>query len=184
MLISSALVRSLTGSHATIILAGYVFLTVYPLYMLNTLDLSARGVGLVYAAGGVGALAGSVITTSMLKKLGTGSAIVWSATLFGVFGLTVPLAVLVPQYALPLVVFAEFAQWMMLVVFQIGEGSVRQAITPDHLLGRVAASDQVLTAGLQPVGALLGGVLGEIIGIQATLLVGVAGMFCAGAWVY
>ena len=184
VLVTSPLLRALTGSHATIILAGHLFLTIYPLYMLNVLGLSARGVGLVYAAGGVGALIGSVVTTSAIRRFGTGRTIVWAAVLFGAFGLTIPMAVLVPAHALPLVVFAEFAQWMALVVFQIAEGSLRQAVTPDHLLGRVAASDQVLSNGLQPVGAFLGGVLGQVFGVQEALLIGVAGMFCAGAWVW
>ena len=120
----------------------------------------------------------------MIRALGTGPTIVWSAVLFGAFGLTIPLAVLVPEYALPLVLFAEFAQWMMLVIFEITEGTLRQAVTPDRLLGRVAASDMVLVTGLQPIGAFIGGALGEVIGVQSALLIGVAGMFCAGAWVW
>jgi MFS family permease len=184
VLLRSPVLRALAGSHATIVLAGWAFLAVYPLYMLDTLGLSARGVGFVYAAGGVGGLVGSVVTTRLIARLGTGPTIVWSGVLFGVAGLTVPMAVLAPDHALPLVVFAEFAQWMMLVIFEITEGSLRQAITPDHLLGRIAATNMVLVSGLQPIGAFLGGVLGQVIGIQETLLIGVAGMFCAGAWVW
>ncbi len=184
VVVRSPLLRALAGSHATIVLAGWAFLAVYPLYMLNVLDLSARGVGFIYAAGGVGGLLGSLVTTSVIRALGTGPTIVWSAVLFGAFGLTIPLAVLVPEYALPLVLFAEFAQWMMLVIFEITEGTLRQAVTPDRLLGRVAASDMVLVTGLQPIGAFIGGALGEVIGVQSALLIDVAGMFCAGAWVW
>jgi MFS family permease len=184
VLVRSPMLRALAGSHATIVLAGWAFLAVYPLYMLNTLDLSARGVGFVYAAGGVGALLGSFVTTSLIRRFGTGQTIVWSAVLFGVFGLTIPMAVLAPDHALELVVFAEFAQWMMLVIFEITEGSLRQAVTPDHLLGRIAASNLVLVNGLQPIGAFAGGVLGQVFGVQEALLIGVAGMFCAGAWVW
>ena len=184
VLVTSPMLRALTGSHATIIMAGNLFLAVYPLYMVDVLGLPARGVGLIYAAGGVGGLLGSLVTTWTIRRIGTGPTIVWSAVLFGVFGLTIPMAVLAPDYALPLVIFAEFAQWMTLVMFQITEGSLRLAVTPDRLLGRVAASDQVLSNGLQPAGAFVGGVLGELIGVQGALLVGVAGMFCAGAWVW
>jgi predicted MFS family arabinose efflux permease len=180
----SPVLRALTGSHATIVLAGWAFLAVYPLYMLNVLDLSARGVGFIYAAGGVGALLGSLVTTAVIARLGAGPTIVWSAVLFGAFGLTIPMAVLAPGYALPLVLFAEFAQWLTLVVFEITEGSLRQAVTPDRLLGRVAAADMVLVSGLQPIGAFAGGALAEVIGVQPALLVAVAGMFCTGAWVW
>ena len=184
VLVRSPILRALTGSNATIVLAGHLFLAIYPLFMLEKLGLSATGVGLVYAAGGIGGLLGSIVTPRIITLVGTGRTIVWSAVLFGVFGITIPMAVLVPDHALPLVVFAEFAQWMMLVVFEITEGSLRQSITPDRLLGRVAASDQVLANGLQPIGAFLGGALGQTLGVQTALLIGVAGMFCAGAWVF
>jgi predicted MFS family arabinose efflux permease len=184
VLVSSPILRALTGNEATIVLGGYIFLAIYPLFKVESLGLSAQGVGLVYAAGGIGGLAGSLVTTSIVRKLGTGPTIVWSATLFGVFGVAVPLAVFVTEYALPLVVFAEFAQWMMLVVSNVTSGSLRQSLTPDHLLGRVVASDQVLGSGLQPVGAFMGGVLGQIFGVHTALLIGVAGMFLAGWWVF
>ena len=49
VVVRSPLLRALAGSHATIVPAGWAFLAVYPLYMLNVLDLSARGVGFIHA---------------------------------------------------------------------------------------------------------------------------------------
>lgn len=184
VLLRSPSLRALTGSHATIILAGYIFLSIYPLYMLDILELSPRGVGFVFAAGGAGAFVGSIVTVGIMRRVGVGHTIVASAILFGGFGVTVILAALIPECALALVMFAEFAQWMMLVIFGISSGSLRQAVTPNRLLGRVAASDQVLASGMQLVGAFLGGLLGQTFGVQPALLIGVVGMFGAGAWVF
>jgi MFS family permease len=171
-------------SSATINLAGWMFLAVYVLYMTDDLGLTATGVGLVFASGGVGALIGSVLAPRLSDRFGVGRTLVWSAIGFGVFGLTVPMAILVPEYALPLVIFAECMQWMTLVVFNVLALSLRQSLTPNRMLGRVAASNQVLAQGMMPIGSFLGGVVGSLVSVQAALLAGVAGMFLAAAWVW
>ncbi|MBA2470155.1 MAG: MFS transporter [Chloroflexia bacterium] len=182
-LFSSPVLRATTLSTATINLAGYMFLSVYVLYMTNELGLSATGVGFVYASGGVGALIGSVIAPRLAKRFGVGHTLVWAAVAQGAFGVTVPLAIVVPDYALPLVVFAEFMQWLWLVVFFINVLSLRQSITPNRLQGRVAASNQVLTGGMALVGSFLGGTIGSVFSVQASLIAGIVGMFLAAFWV-
>ncbi|MGC4106581.1 MAG: MFS transporter [Thermomicrobiales bacterium] len=183
-LIASPVLRSITASQAAINLAGYIFLGVYVLYMKDDLHLSDRGIGLVFAAGGVGAVIGSVIAAPLSARFGSGRTIVWSSVAFGVGGTTVPLAILAPDHALPLVVFAEFAQWLALLVFNTNRLSLRQALTPDRLQGRVAATSQVLTMGMQPIGSLLGGIIGSVWSVQAALIVGVVGMFLAFLFVW
>ncbi len=183
-LVSSPILRSITASTAMNNLAGYIFLSVYVLYMKDDLHLPDSGVGLVYAAGGVGALIGSVLASPLTVRFGAGRTIVWSSIAFGVGGVTVLLAILAPNHALPLVVFAEFAQWLALLIFNTNRIALRQALTPDRLQGRVAASSQVLTGGMQPIGSFLGGVIGSVWSVQAALLVGVFGMFLAFLFVW
>lgn len=183
-LVSSPVLRAVTASSATINLAGFMFLAVYVLYMTDDLGLSARGVGLVYASGGAGSLLGSVLARPISERFGVGPTLVWSAVGFGMFGLTVPMAILVPEYALPLVIFAECMQWMTLIVFNVLKLSLRQSLTPDRLMGRVSASSQVLIGGMMPIGSFLGGAIGSLFGVHAALLVGCAGMFLAAAWVW
>lgn len=183
-LFASPILRATTASSATINLSGFLFLAVYVLYMTDDLGLSSTGVGLVYAAGGVGSLLGSISAHRLSQAIGVGRTLLWSAVAFGTFGLAVPLAILVPDHALPLIVFAEFMQWMALVVFNVIRLSLRQALTPDRLQGRVSASNQVIVGGMQPIGSFLGGVIGSLFGIHAALIVGCAGMFLAAAWVW
>ena len=91
----------------------------------------------------------------------------------------VPLAVLFPDGALPLVVAAEFLQWVMVLIFSVNSVSLRQAITPDRLLGRVNGTMRFIVWGSRPIGSLLGGYLGSRIGLPATLIVGALGMLIA-----
>jgi hypothetical protein len=55
-------------------------------------------------------------------------------------------------------------------VYNINQVSLRQAITPDRLQGRMNASMRFLVWGTIPIGALLGGALGEVFGLWPTLL--------------
>src|SRR5215211_7433789 len=63
-----------------------------------------------------------------------------------------------------------------LLVFSINSVSLRQAITPDRLLGRVNGTMRFIVWGSRPIGSLLGGYLGSRIGLPATLVVGAFGM--------
>jgi predicted MFS family arabinose efflux permease len=69
-------------------------------------------------------------------------------------------------------------------LLNVNEVSLRQQVTPNHVLGRVGAGMQFIGSGSLPLGALIGGVLGEHIGLRATFLVGCGGLFLAALWVY
>jgi MFS family permease len=181
-LVHDPILRSLAASSATVTLFGYAFLAVYVLYMIGDLGLGPGSVGLVFAAGGIGALIGAVMSAPAARRFGTGPTIVMSRLFFGLGGLLVPLALSFPSVALPLVVVSEWTQWMALVAGDVNARSLRQALTPDHLLGRINASFRFIVGGLIPVGSLLGGILGQFIGIRPTLLVGVGGMLLAFVW--
>jgi predicted MFS family arabinose efflux permease len=171
--------RALALSSAVVNFAGFLFLSIYVLYMTRNLGLGADAVGLVFAAGGVGALLGSLVAGPARNRWGVGPVLVGSQILFGVTGMLVPLAVLFPKYALPLVVGAEFLQWVMVLVYDINAVSLRQAVTPDRLLGRVNGTMRFLIWGSRPLGSLAGGYLGSRIGLPATLAVGAIGMLLA-----
>ena len=66
-------------------------------------------------------------------------------------------------------------------VYAIHETSLRQAVTPDRLLGRARSSVTVLTAALYPLGALVAGALAVTRGARVTLLIAVGGFFLS-AW--
>jgi predicted MFS family arabinose efflux permease len=67
-------------------------------------------------------------------------------------------------------------------LFNVNQRTLWQQRTPDRGLGRVAAGMQFIGAGTLPLGALLGGGMGELLGLRATFLVGCCGMFLAFLW--
>lgn len=178
------LLRVLAGCSATTNLFGRMFLAVYVLYMARDLGLSAVGVGAVFATGGLGSFAGALVAGPATRRFGPGPTMIGAQLVFGLTGLLVPLAVLVPRGAIAMVVAAEFTQWMSVIVYYVNAVSVRQALTPDRLRGRVNATMRFIAGGMLPIGALIGGVLGTILGLPATLVVAEFGMLLAVLWLY
>jgi len=83
-------------------------------------------------------------------------------------------AVAVPGFtANPLLVGAAFvATGLFVVVWNVITVSLRQRIIPDALLGRVNSGYRLFAWGTQPVGALMGGLLAEALGLSAVFLIG------------
>lgn len=97
----SSMLRALVLASSTVQAAGFAFLAVDVLFMARDLGLNAAQIGLVLATGGFGALAAALIAEPAKARFGPGPTIVGALFAFGATGLLVPLAVLVPERALP-----------------------------------------------------------------------------------
>lgn len=118
----------------------------------------------------------------MALRFGIGLTLIIANLVGGVFLLLIPLAGMFPASAMPLLGIAQCLSQTMGSVFYIHQTSLRQLITPEHLLGRMNASYRFLTMGTLPLGSLLGGGLASLFGVRATLLVGTIGMLLAVVW--
>ncbi|WP_405359192.1 MFS transporter [Kitasatospora sp. NBC_00085] len=151
-------------------------MTVYLLFLPRDLHLSGTAVGLALAATGPGALLGSLLAARLPSRFGHGPVLVVAAVLGDGVMLAVPVLrgpSVVTILALIAVnfVFAAFGQLVNVTVM-----AVRQAVTPDGMQGRVAATITFAGMGLTPFGSLLGGLLAEEWGLRSSLLVTAAGM--------
>ena len=70
--------------------------------------------------------------------------------------------------------------WTVYNVHAIG---LRQAVTPGAALGRMNATAHFVTAGMTPLGGLVGGLLGQMFGLRGAIAVGAAGSAFAFLWV-
>lgn len=151
-------------------------MTVYLLFLPRELHLSGAALGLVLASTGPGALLGSVLAARLPRRFGHGAVLVSAAALGdGVFlwvpGLRGSPAVTVPALLAINFVFGAGGQLVNVTVM-----AVRQAVTPDRMQGRTAATITFVGMGLTPLGSLLGGFLAEECGLRGSLLVTAAGM--------
>jgi len=71
---------------------------------------------------------------------------------------------------------------MGFAIFSVNALALRQSVAPAHVLGRVNGAMQLLTRGIYPLGALVGGALAQNIGIRATLAVAVIGVALSTVW--
>ena len=81
-----------------------------------------------------------------------------------------------------LLVVAEAVQAGANTVSWVTRDSVRQAVTPDRLRGRVGAATMCLGFGVALLGTILGGVLGERAGVAVTVAIGALGGFTSFVW--
>ena len=168
--------RNIAATTATSNLFGNIAFAIFPVYAYKVLLLTPQAVGTIGGLGGAGVLLGALVANRVQARFGLGRAIVWSALLTGPIGLLMPLAT--PQLAFWLLAASFFLGSIMNVVYNVGQISLRQAITPEHFLGRMNATMRFLVWGTIPIGSLIGAGLSEIIGVRATIWVGsILGVF-------
>ncbi len=102
--------------------------------------------------------------------------------LIGLAAILVPLADGPQAVVIAMLVTLYIAAEAGNVTYTIGLVSLRLAVTPDRLGGRITSILVVLSRVGLPIGGLLGGVLGELIGLRATLFVGAGGMTASSLW--
>jgi MFS family permease len=148
------------------------------LFMLDTLALSSVAIGIVLALGSLTVIAGAAWTPRLARRFGSARIIWLSLAVTGPIALVSPLAH--RGWLVVLLVIGTAAGEFGQIIYAITNVSLRQRLCPDHLLGRVNATMRFLMMGLFPLGALLGGVLGELLGLRPTLVLA-GGIIAASA---
>ncbi len=168
------LLRSIAATTSTANLFGNVAFAIIAVYLYRDLQLTPELVGLLGGIGGAGVLVGAMVASRLGGRFGIGPTIVGSAALGGPAALLVPLAALAPSLAVPLVGGAFFVGGFVNVVYNVNQVSLRQAITPEPMLGRMNATMRFIVWGTIPVGSLLGAAMSEVLGVLPTIWFGAA----------
>lgn len=179
---SNPLLRAFVLSSASLDIFWNALMAVYFLFVTRELRLPPAAFGLIFGIGSIGALCGSVLAGRVTRRFSLGPAIIAAQLVLGLGGLLIAVAVWLPIAALPLLTAAEAIQGCMNTIYGINSGSLMQAAIPDRLRGRVTASRHVLGLAAVTGGALLGGALGDRIGVPATMVVGACGGTIAFVW--
>ncbi len=151
---------------------GYnALITVFTVYAIRWLGLSAAALGFVLGAGAVAALAGALIANRVTTAVGLGRTLL--ITTLGACWW--PPLLLLAHDASPvsLVVLAisQAVNGVSVVIYNVTTVTLRQIVTPDKLLARMNGSYRMLLFGTGPLGALTGGALGGALGLRPALVV-------------
>ena len=153
-------------------LANSVAMTVFALFALRELGLTAVSYGLALTAAGIGGLIGAFAANSAAVRMGEGNTIIVAR---GLCALTWVAAAMIPNFDNEWITAALLCLVQLMYGFSMGleepsEMAYRQAVTPRAMLGRVGATMRSANRTVAVVGALAGGALAAVIDYRATLL--------------
>ena len=168
------LVRAIT---LTIVLnngGGNVTFAVFILYFVTQVGITPFQLGLIFAIGGVASLLGAQLSRPLVARgwLGPVMAVGAGLVVLGQAG-TLVAAFAPPHEVLAILIAFSALTGISLMVYNINQQSIRQAVTPDRLLGRVQSGVFVLVALAQVAGSLMGGTIGQVAGLRTAIAIGV-----------
>ena len=179
--IGNPALRAIGVSKVSLGLANGIISSLIVLFGIETLGFGPGMLGTIFAIGGISSVLGTLSVGRLTHRFGLGKTLtagflIWGATTF-----------LIPLAHGPLLLAGAFLAAEQLsdfgvTIYEVNEMSLRQRITPYHMLGRVNSSMEVILLGAQLAGAVLGGILAELAGIRWALAVGSCLMVAGGVW--
>jgi MFS family permease len=159
-------------------------LVVYASRALHLAHADVR-LGLLYSAGELGGLISFVAVPALVKRRAIGRVM---AAFLAANAAAVALLAIAPSYGWALVLYCAY-ELVYLMVASTGI-TIRQMLSPDRMQARVNTAGRLIAGAGQPIGALLGGMLAEVLPIRLTFALlalgvavgaGLAGWACLGS---
>jgi len=170
---NSNLLRPILFTSVAWNISWFVLQAIYVPYAIRTLGMDASAVGLTLACYGAGMILGSLMASKIVAQMRFGHAI-----LLGPFFSVLAASVMALTLWWPSATVAGIAYFLFgfgPIIWTITSTTLRQSVTPNSLMGRVTAINIVTGTGARPLGALLGGFVGEFSSDSVGLLVVVLG---------
>jgi len=143
----------------------------FAIFTYRILGLTAFTVGVIGGVGSIGILVGALVAGRIAARVGVGRTILWAMILSGPATLLAAFAE--PEDAIAILVASGFLTSFAGVTFNINQVSLRQAITPERIQGRMNATMRFLIWGTIPIGQIVGGILASTpLGARGALVVG------------
>lgn|SRR5262245_9319405 len=163
------LLRNLTLTTAAMNVFWAAWVSVLVVYAVEPgpVGLSTAGYGVLLTTMAAGGITGAAVVEPLRRRLGAHRLlaldVVGTILLIGTPALTTsPIAIGAAMF----VGGTGSAVWRVIVA------SVRQSVAPAELLGRVYSANRVISWGVLPFGALLGGIVAELLGVRAVFAIG------------
>ena len=176
--------RTVTLCTATYISCFSGFSTLFLLYLVRDLHVSPWLLGVVFGIGAAGGLVGAVLAGTVARRFGAGRTMAWSLAVSGLGAATAPLIGSPGSFTIALVSASYAVAWFGQQMYNVVQVPLRYVLTPEHLRGRSIATIRSVVWGAVPGGALLGGYLGQHLGLPTALVVTAAVASCASLWIF
>ncbi len=182
LILADARLRAMAASAMTSNFAGGFFSALLVLYITRELGLSALFLGFMYGAGSFSGLLAALLLKRLQNRFGLGRIYIIADVMIGLGWLFIPLLSSYFPEPRPVIFACMLVAGFGNTTCNISSTSLAQVIVPGPLLGRYYASEQFIALGLLPIGSLLGGVLGNTLGVRNGLLMGGSIMLTAFLW--
>jgi MFS family permease len=169
--------RSIAACTGTSNFFSSLMFAIIVLYMVRSLGLSSFEIGIVFAVSSGGSIVAALVTGRLNRWLGVGPTIAWTIVVSSLSGLAYPLAP--KSFPLPVLMLGGAGFGFGAVAYNITQVSLRQAITPERLQGRMNAAMRWIVWGTIPLGSLAGGGIATWWSLRTTLWVGAIGQVFA-----
>jgi MFS family permease len=146
--------------------AVFAVLVLFAVGPQSAMGLSEPAFGLLFATLAAGGLIGSLAAERVQRRIGRARTITLS--LFGMIAYVTAPALTSNVVVIALVLFSAGAMNMLWNVTTV---SFRQRVTPDHLLGRMNSAYRLVAWGTRPLGAAIGGALGQWLGVRSVFAI-------------
>jgi MFS family permease len=167
------LIRPIAACTSTSNLFGNMMFAIYIVYVVRELGLQPATIGLIFGIGNIGALLAAWLSSRVPQWFGVGPTIIGAIAISAGGALLVPLAP--KENPVPLLILSGALGIFGGVIYNVNQVSLRQAITPDRMLGRLNATMRFIVWGTIPIGSLIGGALATAIGLLPTIWIGALG---------
>jgi MFS family permease len=181
VLVNAILRRIVIAAGALNLFSGAV-LALEMLFLARDLHLSGAVIGIVFSVQGAVGVAASFAVSRLTAAFGVGRALIVGLLVEGLGAAVFSLAAGPTWSVVAIVVIANAVYAFAGPLFNVNSISLRQAITPRHLLGRVNATARLMIMGSRPLGSLVGGIAAGPVGARPVLAVAAAGMVAASLW--
>ncbi|MEV0096632.1 MFS transporter [Streptomyces sp. NPDC050738] len=163
-------------------LALMAYQSILVVFLVREVHLTSGTIGALMTGGGIGGILGAFATRRLAARIGTARALLF-------FEMAVPsLALLIPLttrgFGLVLFAIGYSAVSFGVTAGNILSSTFRQQYCPADILGRTATSGRFLSYGTIPLGALLGGTLGETLGTRPALWICISGLPLAASLLF
>ena len=168
--------RTIGSATATSNLFSSISGAAFMIFAINELKMSPALIGIAFSLGSLGGLTAALVAEPLSKRLGVGRVIVLTVAIGGPFEAAIAFAN--PGADLLNVILVALVGFTMGgggTIYNINQVSLRQALTPAAMAGRMNATMRWFVWGTIPIGSLIGGIIGETLGLRAAILVGGVG---------
>ncbi len=184
LVLTNRYLRAIAASIATIGLFYSMLETVFLLRMTREFGFEPGQISLVFAGGGIGFILAAWLTRTLVQRFGFGLVLIGSLLMLGLGNLILAPALNTKMSALFLLVVGYTLFGFGHTTYNIAQVSLRQAVTPHHLQGRMNATMEFALWGIAPVGALFGGILGQLWGLNTVIWITALGQLAGIGWFY